>query len=68
MSESPITANELARDDELISECELAARTRTKVTFWANMRRRGDGPPFVRLGRRLIRYPWRATCAWMGRA
>jgi hypothetical protein len=29
------------------------------------MRERGEGPPFVRIGKRAIRYAWSAVLAWV---
>lgn len=48
----------------LLTEEELAARWGIAPKTLANQRCRGDGPPFIKLGR-LVRYDPSATDAWL---
>jgi predicted DNA-binding transcriptional regulator AlpA len=52
-------------EDVLISEAELAARTGTSRRMWQEARRRGDGPPFVRISARCIRYSLATVEKWL---
>lgn len=48
----------------LLTETEQAARWGIAPKTLANQRCRGDGPPFIKLGR-LIRYDPAQTDAWI---
>jgi Helix-turn-helix domain len=48
----------------LLTPKEAAARLRVSVSFLAKARMRGDGPPFIAIGR-SIRYSETALLLWM---
>lgn len=55
-------------DDELLTPKQVAAILQYKEQSLANMRHRGTGPRFIRLGssrRAAVRYPRRAVEAWL---
>jgi predicted DNA-binding transcriptional regulator AlpA len=43
---------------------EVARRTKTSESYWNKMRVAGDGPPYVKLGRK-VRYRPSAVDTWM---
>jgi predicted DNA-binding transcriptional regulator AlpA len=43
---------------------EVAGRVKLSISWLAKARMRGDGPPFVKLGK-AIRYPEAALIQWM---
>ena len=47
-----------------IDEAQLEARTGISRRNWERKRIRGDGPPFVKIGR-LVRYPVSELDAWL---
>lgn len=51
-------------DEPLITERELAARTKTSPKMWQNRRCSGDTPPYVKVGR-AVRYRWSDVEAWI---
>ena len=48
----------------LLTPCETAERLKVSLSWLAKARMRGDGPPFIRVGRR-IRYGEAALLQWM---
>jgi predicted DNA-binding transcriptional regulator AlpA len=48
----------------LLTAKEMAARLKVSLSWLAKARMRGDGPPFVRIGR-SIRYTEAAGLQWM---
>jgi hypothetical protein len=40
--------------EEYEDTSELAQRTRTSDSYWTKMRVAGEGPPFIKLGRRVL--------------
>ena len=48
----------------LMTEREVAANTGISISLLRQMRRRGDGPAFVKVGA-LVRYPATAFAAWI---
>ena len=48
----------------LMTEREIAAETGISISMLRQMRRRGDGPAFVKIGA-LVRYPATALSAWV---
>jgi predicted DNA-binding transcriptional regulator AlpA len=52
-------------DDELVSTTALAELTDTSTSFWEIMRTKGEGPPYVRLSPRRIRYRRADVIAWL---
>jgi predicted DNA-binding transcriptional regulator AlpA len=52
----------------LISETDLATRPNLSVKTLRGWRRRGEGPPFLRLGRRSVRYELTAVDKWLARS
>jgi predicted DNA-binding transcriptional regulator AlpA len=48
----------------LLTAKELAARLKLSPSWLAKSRMRGDGPPYIRIGR-SIRYTEAATIQWM---
>ena len=51
--------------DRLLTPAETAERLRLHVTTLAGQRQRGDGPPYVRLGRKCVRYREADIEAWL---
>lgn len=49
---------------EYIDDKTLEARTPFKRNFWQKKRVTGDGPPYVKVGRRCV-YKWHEVVAWM---
>lgn len=55
-------------DDDLLTSKQVAAILKFKEQSLANMRYRGTGPRFIKLGssvRAGVRYPRRAVEAWL---
>jgi hypothetical protein len=48
----------------LLTPKEVAARLRVSLSFLAKSRMRGDGPPFIAIGR-SVRYSETALIQWM---
>ena len=48
-----------------IDEQEVARRTTLSPSTLQLMRRRGDGPPWVRLGSRRVAYRWSDVERWI---
>lgn len=48
----------------LMTEREVASNTGISISLLRQMRRRGDGPAFVKVGA-LVRYPATAFTAWV---
>lgn len=48
----------------LMTERDIAAKTGISISLLRQMRRRGDGPAFVKVGA-LVRYPTTAFAAWI---
>lgn len=51
-------------DDDLIDTAGLAKSTKTSKITWVRRRMRGEGPPYIAIGR-AIRYPRAQTLAWL---
>lgn len=51
--------------DTLISTETLAEMTSTSRRTWENKRWRGDGPPYVELSTRCIRYRLSDVLSWL---
>jgi Helix-turn-helix domain len=45
---------------------QLARRTRTSESYWNKMRVAGEGPPFIKLGRRVLYRP-SVVDAWLAK-
>ena len=54
--------------DRLLTPAELADRWSMRVGSLANMRSRQEGPPFLRIGRKAVRYRLREVLAFEERA
>jgi len=54
----------VTNDEPMITEREVAERTRTTVHMWRNRRSAGDGPPYLKVGR-AVRYRWSQVEAWI---
>lgn len=52
-------------DDTLIDDKFIGQFTGTSPRTWQARRVRGDGPPYVRLSARCIRYRWGDVRRWM---
>jgi hypothetical protein len=50
--------------EQLLTPKEAAQRLRVSLSWLAKARMRGDGPPYVKLGR-AIRYSWDGLVEWM---
>ena len=48
----------------LLKPCETAERLKVSLSWLAKARMRGDGPPFIKIGR-AIRYSDAALLQWM---
>ena len=60
----PTSARELKSGERLLTPEETADFLRVSLSWLAKTRMRGDGPPFVKIGR-SIRYPQSALHLWM---
>ena len=49
----------------LLTPKETATRLKISVSWLAKARMRGDGPPFIKVGGRAIRYTDAAIIQWM---
>ncbi len=49
-----MTAEIQTENNLAISTRELAAKTGTSAKYWENLRQRGEGPHFVKLGSRVV--------------
>ena len=58
-------AKPFLNQDTLLSTEELAQRTGFTTRFWEARRISGDTPPFIRLGRRAIRYRLEDVDKWL---
>lgn len=52
-------------EPETVDEQYLAERFQIPRATWQDWRYRGKGPPFFRLGRRLVRYRLADVRAWL---
>lgn len=52
----PVEPRNPSRDDVFLTADELSERWRLEITTLANMRSRGEGPPFLKLPSGSIRY------------
>lgn len=53
------------REDVYVDERELARRTGLSARFWQARRQAGDGPPYIQVSARCIRYSWRKVKTWL---
>ena len=51
-------------DERMMTERELAERTRISPRTWQQWRGAGGGPPYVKIGR-AVRYRWSQVEAWI---
>ncbi|MBL4683409.1 MAG: hypothetical protein JKY37_02375 [Nannocystaceae bacterium] len=51
--------------DEYVTERTLEDRTQISTRHWQRLRQSGDGPQYVVVGRRCIRYRWGAVMEFM---
>lgn len=51
--------------EELLTEREVAAWLKLSVSSLKRLRLRGEGPPYVRLGPRAVRYSPEAVREWL---
>jgi len=49
----------------LLSAKETAQRLKVSMSWLAKARMRGDGPPFIKVGSRTVRYSEAAVIQWM---
>jgi predicted DNA-binding transcriptional regulator AlpA len=52
------------KDDRLLTPAEVAEFLRTTTDVLKTWRYRGDGPPFVKVGRSVL-YRWSALDRWL---
>jgi len=50
---------------EVMSPTELAAYLGLSIPTLDRMRSRGEGPPFIKMGKRRILYMWSSVQAWI---
>jgi hypothetical protein len=50
--------------DEYVDDRQLAQRTPIARATWQAWRVRKEGPPYARVGRRVL-YFWPAVCRWL---
>lgn len=55
----------IPRPEQLISANELVKLTQLTYNFWAQRRYSGDGPPFIRLSAKCVRYRWGDVVEWL---
>ena len=60
----PCSVGVTAKWDELLTPKEAAVLLKVSVSWLAKARMRGDGPPFIKIGR-AIRYWEAALIQWM---
>jgi predicted DNA-binding transcriptional regulator AlpA len=60
----PQLHEQLLESDRLLAAKDAADRLRLSTSWLAKARMRGDGPPFVKLGR-LVRYRESALAKWI---
>jgi len=60
----PSARPRLARADELLTDDDAAALLRLSPSTLEGWRRRGEGPRFLKLGHRSVRYRLRDLVAW----
>ena len=61
---SPQGSSPAATSTCLIDTPELARRTGLSTSYWNKARLTGDGPPFIHLSPRAVRYRWADVEAW----
>ena len=59
------TRNAAVPNDRLMTPKEAAHFLRVSLSWLAKCRMRGDGPPFIQIGRRGIRYSEAALRQWL---
>jgi predicted DNA-binding transcriptional regulator AlpA len=50
---------------KMLTEKEVAAAINTSLSTLARMKRRGDAPPYIRVGARRLMYPLDALVRWI---
>jgi predicted DNA-binding transcriptional regulator AlpA len=65
MSSPPQSDPALARWDELLTPKDAAKILKVSLSWLAKARMRGDGPPFIKVGGRSVRYIASALFQWM---
>lgn len=51
--------------DILLTTADLARITKMSIGYFEDLRRKGDGPKFIRVGKRGVRYPRRDFETWL---
>lgn len=51
--------------DQLVSEKDLERYTILTRRFWQERRRTGEGPVFIKLSYRCVRYRWGDVLKWL---
>lgn len=52
-------------EDALLTDEQVGERLTVSPSTLRHWRSRGEGPPYVKLGGRLVRYRWADVEAWM---
>lgn len=52
-------------DDLILSPAQVCAYLRVGVSTLDRMRSRGEGPPFIKIGKRRVGYLWSSIQRWM---
>ena len=50
--------------DDLLSDIQLHGVTGLTPSFWRARRLRGDGPVFIKISARCVRYRWSSVLDW----
>ena len=51
--------------DDLLTDQQLQDPTGFSTSFWQARRLRGDGPTFIRISSRAVRYRWGDVLDWL---
>lgn len=51
--------------DQLLSGADLVKLTHLTTRFWESRRLSGDGPPFIRISAKAVRYRWGDVQQWL---
>jgi predicted DNA-binding transcriptional regulator AlpA len=57
-------SNHLGADEYVLTDT-LVKRTNLTKRFWENRRNTGDGPPYIRVSGRCVRYRWGDVLNWL---
>jgi predicted DNA-binding transcriptional regulator AlpA len=65
MAQPKIRRLAIPESAEFLTTLELAALLQISRWTLGNWRKTGKGPPFLKISRGTVRYPWRALVDWL---